>query len=192
MNSQETKQQSLEESKADRTLDHPDCLGWILYGGISLAGAALDLWSKWAVFNWLGPPRSGHIYTVIPGFFQLVPRLNSGAAFSIFQGERAVLAGVSILALLIVLYLFLTGRLHRRIFQIAAGCITAGIVGNLYDRLFNDGLVRDFLDVYIGTHHWPTFNVADSLLCIGVGLILLGNFTSEMDRPRNPSKKSEP
>ena len=61
--------------------------------------------------------------------------------------------------------------------QISLGLITAGVVGNLYDRLFNEGRVRDFIDVYRGHWHWPAFNVADSLLCIGVGLIIIGMLT---------------
>jgi len=44
---------------------------------------------------------------------------------------------------------------------------------------FNEGLVRDFIDVYIGNKHWPTFNVADSLLCIGVGLLIVSTFLTE-------------
>jgi signal peptidase II len=167
----------------------PDGRGWILFGGLFLLGAAADLWSKEAVFNWLGPAGTGNAYTVIPGLFRIAPCLNDGAAFSILQGQRMILAGVSIAALIVICVLFLMGRIQRRIFQIASGCIAAGIVGNLYDRLFNEGLVRDFLDFYIGSHHWPTFNIADSLLCVGVGLILLANFTSAADRtPDLPQK----
>lgn len=73
------------------------------------------------------------------------------------------------------------------------GCITAGIIGNLYDRAFNGGCVRDFIDVLIPVidYHWPTFNVADSLLCIGVGLMILGNLTSTTDRTRDLPQRAE-
>lgn len=164
----------------------PDPWGWILFVGIALLGAAADLWTKKAIFSWLGSAGSNETFSVIPGFFRIAPCLNDGAAFSILQGQRMMLAGVSIMALIVICVLFLTGRVQRRIFQIAAGCITAGIVGNLYDRLFNEGLVRDFLDFYIGSYRWPTFNIADSLLCIGVGLILLVNFTSSPERKPDP------
>ncbi len=63
--------------------------------------------------------------------------------------------------------------------HIALGLFTGGILGNLYDRIFNDGMVRDFIDVYIGNKHWPTFNVADGLLCIGVGLLIISTFVTE-------------
>jgi signal peptidase II len=58
-----------------------------------------------------------------------------------------------------------------------------GVGGNLYDRLFNDGRVRDFIDVnlYVNNYHWPTFNIADSLLCIGVGLCLLDAFFNKKE-----------
>jgi len=160
-----------------------------LWSTLALFGAVADLWTKQAVFDWLGPVGSGKIYRVIPGFFHLVPCLNSGAAFSIFQGQRFYLSAVSILALLVIGFLFTLGKIQGRLLQTAIGLITAGILGNLYDRLFNHGLVRDFLDFHIRSYHWPTFNLADTLLCIGVGLILLAGFTSEACQKQNPPQK---
>ncbi len=170
-------------------LRRPDGRGWFLFCTIFLLGAAADLWSKHAVFNWLGPVGSGETYTVIPGFFRIALCQNDGAAFSILRGQRFILSGVSIIALIVICVLFLIGQARQRILQIAFGCIGAGIAGNLYDRLLNEGLVRDFLDIYIGDHHWPTFNIADSLLCVGVGLILLANFTSGADQTHAPPQK---
>jgi signal peptidase II len=60
--------------------------------------------------------------------------------------------------------------------HVALGLFAAGVCGNLYDRIFNDGLVRDFIDVYYRQHHWPAFNVADSMLCIAVGLGIISCF----------------
>jgi len=160
-----------------------------LWGTLALFGAAADLWTKQAVFDWLGPVGSGKIYRVIPGFFNLVPCLNSGAAFSILQGQRFYLSIVSILALLVIGFLFARGKIQGRLLQTAVGLITAGILGNLYDRLFNHGLVRDFLDFHIHSYHWPTFNLADTLLCVGVGLIILTGITSEASRKRNLPQK---
>lgn len=167
----------------------PDRTAWALWGITALLGAAADLWTKQAVFDWLGPVGSGKIHRVIPNFFHLVPCLNSGAAFSILQGQRVYLIAVSILALLVIVLLFLFGKIQGRLVQTAVGLITAGILGNLYDRLFNDGLVRDFLDIHIGSYHWPTFNLADTLLCIGVGLVLLTGFTSEASQKQTPPQK---
>lgn len=167
----------------------PDRTAWILWGVPALLGAAADLWTKQAVFDWLGPVGSGKLFRVIPGFFHLVPCLNAGAAFSILQGQRVYLSAVSIAALAVIILLFLFGKIQGRLVQTAVGCITAGILGNLYDRLFNHGLVRDFLDFHIGSYHWPTFNLADTLLCIGVGLILLTGFTSEASRKQTLQQK---
>jgi signal peptidase II len=85
---------------------------------------------------------------------------------------------------MVVLGVFLFSGTQYRSIHIALGLFTGGICGNLYDRIFNDGLVRDFIDVYIGDKHWPTFNVADSLLCIGVGLLIVSTFLTE-----KPSQK---
>ena len=165
--------------KACRTLSRrfPDFGGHLLFWPIAIAGAVFDLWSKNAVFHWL-PTVPGEKYAVIDGFFQFILRENSGAAFSIAQGQRWVLTGISVIAFLAVIGIFLLGGVRRRLTQIAMGCMTAGIAGNLHDRLLNNGMVRDFIDVYVKNYHWPTFNVADSLLCIGVGLLILANFTS--------------
>jgi len=140
-------------------------------------GAALDVASKYAVFAWLG----GKIvpeYSLIDGFLQLIVRENTGAAFSIMAGKRWLFIAISLIALVVVNGLFVRGKLCPRLMVAAMACLNAGILGNLYDRLFNDGRVRDFIDVYVGDYHWPTFNVADSLLCIGVGLLIVLSFLS--------------
>jgi signal peptidase II len=149
-----------------------------LFWPIAIAGAVFDLWSKNAVFHWL-PTVPGEKYAVIDGFFQFILRENSGAAFSIAQGQRWVLTGISVIAFLAVIGIFLLGGVRRRLTQIAMGCMTAGIAGNLHDRLLNNGMVRDFIDVYVKQYHWPTFNAADSLLCVGVGLLILTNLKSQ-------------
>ena len=67
--------------------------------------------------------------------------------------------------------------------HVALGLFTAGICGNLWDRIFNDGRVRDFIDiVYWPGKHWPAFNIADSMLCIGVGLMIISSLTEQSYR----------
>ena len=159
----------------------------LLFWPVALGGATLDLWSKWAVFNWLptltpyryviidGKTVPEFRYVLIDGFLQFVLRENEGAAFSLFQGWTFFLVTISIVALVIVVGIFFSKKVHSRLILFALGCMTSGIIGNLYDRAFNAGRVRDFIDVYIGDYHWPTFNVADSMLCIGVGLLIIAN-----------------
>jgi len=150
----------------------------LLFWPMAVGGAALDLWSKWAVFQWLAQTETQQ-YLLIDGFLQFILRENDGAAFSMFRGWTYFLVGISAVALVVVIGVFFSGKIHSRLMLFALGCITGGIVGNLYDRAFNAGRVRDFIDVYVGSHHWPTFNVADSLLCIGVGLLIFANLKTQ-------------
>jgi len=152
----------------------------LLFWPIAVGGAALDLWSKWAVFQWLAQTETQQ-YSLIDGFLQFILRVNDGAAFSLFRGWTYFLVGISAVALVVVIGVFFFGKLSSKLMLFALGCITGGIIGNLYDRAFNAGCVRDFIDVYVGSHHWPTFNVADSLLCIGVGLLVITNLRTQKD-----------
>lgn len=161
----------------------------LLFWPMALGGAAMDLWSKWTVFRWLATTDTQH-YPLIDGFLQFILRENEGAAFSLFRGWTYFLVGISAVALVIVIGVFFFGKLSSKLMLFALGCITAGIIGNLYDRALNAGYVRDFIDVYVGEYHWPTFNVADSLLCIGVGLLIIANLTSTAcQTPAHPQKE---
>lgn len=146
----------------------------LLYWPVAVAGAVLDLWSKSAVFSMLSRTEYGE-YTLIDGFLKFIWRENTGAAFSAFQGWTVFLISIAAIALVAVIAVFFSHKVTSKLALFSLGCITAGIIGNLYDRIFNEGRVRDFIDVYVGAHHWPTFNVADSLLCIGVGLLIIVN-----------------
>lgn len=163
----------------------PDKTAHLIFWPIVIIGVAADLWTKSAAFEWLSTKPYGE-YTVIEGIFTLVTRLNSGAAFSIASGQRTMLVSVSIVAFIVVMGIFLFGSIRQRLMQIGLALFTAGIMGNLYDRAFNDGLVRDFIDiVYYKGKHWPAFNIADSMLCVAVGLLIISSFTA----PKEPDKK---
>ncbi len=155
-----------------------DSKAHLIFWPLALGGLLLDLWSKKAVFDWLGQQPS-HNVSIIDGFLRFIIALNDGAAFSAFAGKPYILMAISVVALMIVIGVFLFSGTQYRSIHIALGLFTGGICGNLYDRIFNEGLVRDFIDVYIGNKHWPTFNVADSLLCIGVGLLIVSTFLTE-------------
>jgi signal peptidase II len=153
---------------------------WFLTGG----GLALDLWTKKAVFDWLEPHQR---YSVLDGFLQLVPALNNGAAFGWFAGQVHFLAAVSIGAVIAILAIFLFSGSRQRLVHIALGLFAAGVCGNLFDRMFNGGSVRDFIDVYYRNFHWHTFNIADSLLCLGVGALIISTLITE-----KPARKHDP
>jgi len=160
----------------------PDIIGHLIFWPVFSIGLALDLSSKKAVFSWLEQRPDGS-FVIIDGLLRLVAVQNAGAAFGIAAGRTGILIGFSFIALAVVLALFFVSRKHR-IHHIALGLFAAGICGNLYDRFFNTGLVRDFIDVvYWPKKHWPAFNLADSMLCIAVALIALVGLFSRPQKP---------
>jgi signal peptidase II len=123
----------------------------------------------------------GQRVSVLPGFFDLRYVRNTGAAWGILSGLNnwLILLSVLMLAFLILFRRsFLTDTLMHRC---TAGLMIAGIVGNLVDRL-RLGYVVDFLDFYLGTSHFPAFNVADTAICTGVGLYILSQFVGRHAR----------
>jgi signal peptidase II len=155
----------------------PDYKAHLIFWPLAITGLALDLWSKWAAFNKLD---EWDTFPVIDGFMQFVTALNDGAVWGSLSGKYHFLAAVSIIAMVVIFVIFFFSGRQPRIFHVALGFLAAGIAGNLYDRIFNDGLVRDFIDVYYHSFHWPTFNVADIWLCVGAGLLLISTFIIEM------------
>ena len=110
--------------------------------------------------------------SVVPGRFNLAYVENRGCAWGLFQGQVWPLAVFGLVALA-----FLIGKRKsvfgaNRLSLIAEPLLYAGIIGNVIDRLFR-GYVIDMFDFHWGIHHFPCFNVADSLICIAVGLLLL-------------------
>ena len=117
---------------------------------------------------------------VIPGLFNLTFIMNSGAAFGLFAGDltfgrQFFFIAVAMTALVVLFFAYRHLKSQGRIYVIAIGLISGGAIGNLIDRM-RFGAVIDFFDFYINQYHWPAFNIADSAICIGVGLFLLGNF----------------
>lgn len=167
----------------------PSLNAHLVFWLVIVLGTTLDLWSKKAVFKWL-PSRPDHSFSVIDGFLTLIMAENSGAAFGIASGRRWALSAVSIAALIIVFGVFFFSRTRQKSVHLALGLFAAGILGNLWDRLFNDGLVRDFVDVvYWPARHWPAFNVADSMLCAAVVLLLLSNLFTHWSYRRRARRR---
>jgi signal peptidase II len=145
---------------------------------------ALDQFTKWLVLRSLGMDEER---IIIPGFFKFVRWGNTGAAWSMFSGNNALLALVALLA---IVALWLTRHhfdSHTLVGQVAFGLIFGGIAGNLFDRLIHHEVV-DFLRFYIiqrppgpfeNEIGFPAFNVADSAICTGVGLIFLITLKNE-------------
>ncbi len=121
--------------------------------------------------------------SVIHGFFDLVYVKNPGAAWGIFADHTEMLALIS--AVVFVIVAFFYGRMTADWTErcVAISLILGGIVGNLIDRLFYGGVV-DFLSFRLITYDWPAFNIADSAICIGVGIYLLSSFLRPEHEPR--------
>ena len=109
----------------------------------------------------------GESRPIIDGFFNLVYVRNDGAAWNIFSGQRIFLIIISISVLIFLLFKGQTIFSERRLHKILYGLIIGGITGNLFDRLIY-GWVIDFLDFQFGSYHYPSFDIADSAICIGV------------------------
>lgn len=163
----------------------PGLKAQLTFWPLMVTGLALDLASKSAVFSWL-EQKPGNSVSIIDGFLQLVRTVNPGAAFGIATGQSDLLIAVSVIALVVIFAVFLLSGSQQKLVHVALGLFAAGVCGNLYDRISNDGLVRDFIDVvYWPGRHWPAFNIADTLLCIGVGLLIMANFfTGKSSRTR--------
>lgn len=169
----------------------PDPAAHVIFWPILVFGLALDLWTKSAVFAWLENESPEYYARIIDGIVTFRIALNDGAAFGIASGRQMFLAGVSGVALVVIFGVFLFGGARQRAVQVALGLFAAGVSGNLWDRLFNDGRVRDFIDVvYWPGRHWHTFNLADAMLCIAVGLLIVATFfTDSSDRKRAQPQK---
>ncbi len=118
-----------------------------------------------------------YVRNVIPGFFDLVHRHNRGVAFSFLADAETpwltpLLIAFSLAVMAGLAWLLATGHAGGTRARAGLALILGGAAGNLIDRLAH-GSVIDFLDFYIGQHHWPAFNVADSCIVIGAGLVIL-------------------
>lgn len=146
----------------------------ITFFSISSGIAAVDQLTKWLVLSFI--PLDGGI-NVVPGLVNIVHARNPGAAFGIMSQHSSdfrwlFLLAVSVAALLVVLWLVLSSHDLSTGLLIGYSLFFGGAAGNLIDRA-RFGEVIDFLDVFVGQYHWPAFNVADSALCVGVGLFAL-------------------
>lgn len=140
----------------------------------------LDQLTKWQITARLPFPTYGEpgAIRVIRGFLYIVHVGNTGAAWSMFSGQGVFLAGLAA-ATLIAIFLWRRALgLRDRVAQICFGLLCGGIAGNLVDRVVH-GHVIDFIDVHFGSYVYPTFNVADSGICVGVILYLWHSFREQ-------------
>ncbi len=117
-------------------------------------------------------------HPIIPGLFNLTYLRNTGAAWGMFSGHNLALTVLS-LVMLVLMVVFRRSFLNNsRAHSLALGLLCGGILGNVLDRIRHDW-VTDFLDFHVAGHHWPAFNIADSAICVGVGIYVLTSFLAE-------------
>jgi signal peptidase II len=151
---------------------------------IAAVVVVLDRWSKLWIEKHV---ELGHAITVWPHVFRLTHVLNTGAAFSMFEGAnsqalvRNLLVAFSIGAVIVVLVLLWKLGRTVTLTSFALALILGGAIGNMYDRV-KFAYVVDFLEVHIYHYHWPDFNVADSAIVVGACLLLIEMLRPQKDR----------
>lgn len=144
---------------------------------ISIFFIILDQFTKKIVFakllDLMNKTRGLHKHIEVTPFFNLVMVWNRGISFGMFKNllfGQIILSVITFAIAIFVLYLL--WKSQAKYSMIYLSLIAGGAIGNLIDRV-RFGAVADFLDFHIGKYHWPAFNVADSIVCIGVFMILV-------------------
>jgi signal peptidase II len=156
---------------------------FVIFLAILVVGVFLDQITKYLVVREL---NIGDQIPVLQGFFNIVLTYNRGAAFGLFANLSLRFAWMffilsSSLVMGVVAYLWWQTPVDHDLATVGYSLIFSGAVGNLIDRV-RLGEVVDFLDFHIKDFHWPAFNVADSLVCIGAGLLLWYIFKEEFSQ----------
>jgi len=140
---------------------------------LAVALAALDQVSKLLAVRQL---HLGRAVPVIANFLSLTRVHNRGTAFGLFNRHGFVFILLSLVTIAAMIYFYRRLLSQGALVRWSAGLILGGAIGNLVDRIFR-GAVVDFLDFYLvlrgKEYHWPAFNLADSAICVGVGLLLI-------------------
>lgn len=158
---------------------------WIF---IILATVVIDRISKLAVINNIG---SADAITIIKNFFYIVHSENKGAAWGILQNGRYFF--IIITAIILIVLAYFMRKYDNKLLKASIAFIIGGAMGNMIDRIFR-GSVTDFLDFYIGSYHFPTFNAADSFVVIGTFLLayyLLFIYKDNDDKKRDNEQHEE-
>ena len=171
-------------TQPDQTGKMSDKTFFLIVLAVSLFFFILDQITKELVVQLM---TRGDRIVVINGFFNLTSVRNNGAAWNMFAGKQWFLLFVSFTAMAAIIFFFkkLTAGYRERIFAMLLLC--SGIVGNCIDRLFRHEVV-DFLEFHLGRFYWPSFNIADSCICVGVFLYVI----SSLVRPDGEEEKKSP
>jgi len=154
-----------------------------LYIASALLTVILDQATKYLVNNFISPFST---IEILP-FLNLVNVRNTGSAFGMFRDlGNNIFIIISLAAIVFIFYMLIKGREDR----FSLSLILGGATGNLLDRVFR-GSVVDFIDVFAGRLHWPAFNVADSALTIGIGIVFIKLFLNRHETSENKLHKTQ-
>jgi signal peptidase II len=165
--------------------------GKLRYLLVTAVMLAVDQLTKlWAARELLGRDRE---IDVIPGFFKLSYTENPGIAFGMFNdGDvKWLLVAISAAAITVVIYYMMRTPASNRLLLWSLALLAAGITGNLVDRI-RMGRVIDFILLYYKDYQWPVFNVADTVITIGAGLMAIELFISPQPAPVSAATPVEP
>ncbi|AYA42324.1 signal peptidase II [Xenorhabdus nematophila] len=162
-------------------MNKPICSTGLRWLWLVVVVLILDLGSKYLVLQHFT------LYESIPliPYFNLAYAQNLGAAFSFLADkdgwQRWFFALVAIAIVTVLLVMMYRSSARQKLSNIAYALVIGGALGNLFDRLVH-GFVVDFIDFYVGEWHWPTFNIADTAICIGAALIIIESFINPDDK----------
>ena len=164
-----------EEEPEDKGGKRASLFAWALF--LVIPCYAADQLTKWIVCRNV---EIGTGFTVIPGFLDIIHVRNTGAAFGMLQGipepiRTYFFLGITVIAFIAILVVFLRIKERSWLLKVVFSLIIAGALGNLTDR-FMFGEVVDFLSLYIDRFRWPTFNLADTYISLGMAGLLIHIF----------------
>jgi signal peptidase II len=140
-----------------------------------------DQLTKWLMSNWLDLYQT---VAVVP-YFNLTLAHNYGAAFSFLASaggwQRWFFTLLAVVVSIVLIVWMKRLKAQARLEAISLALILGGAIGNVIDRVLH-GYVIDFLDVYVGSYHWPAFNIADSAICVGAVLLIFDSFRSKTEQ----------
>lgn len=143
---------------------------------IAAAVFMLDRITKWLIKMNVG---AFDTHRIVPGFFNIVHAENPGVAFGFLADSTGAWRSFFLIGLSATVMIFITAMLWKpartsaeHLTRLGLALVLGGAVGNLFDRIVH-GTVTDFVEVYLGQHYFPAFNVADSAITVGAGLLLL-------------------
>lgn len=152
---------------------------YVFVGAVAAVVVVFDQLTKWVIRTELGIYES---LPVVDGLFSITHVRNTGGAFSLFAGAHEAwrvpfFLFVAVVAIAVLLHFVRRVAPHQRLLLFALGAVLGGAVGNMIDRAAF-GEVTDFLDVYWRGYHWPTFNVADSFITVGMLILIVHSFVA--------------